>query len=99
MKKLKKVEYFCIEGKLKACELYEDDSIRLVEVNNGITKYILTGKSKGKKSKSNNLYKQIIKAVDNWYSRRLSNNDLLHSTTVDKLKSDIKDVLVGEGVA
>lgn len=44
--KLKKVEYFVIEGKLKAIELYDDDSIRLVEVKDGITNYILNGDAK-----------------------------------------------------
>ncbi len=51
VKKLKKVTYINIDGKLKACELYDDDSIRLVEIKEGITRYILTGESEKKKEK------------------------------------------------
>ncbi len=42
-KKLKKVHYFAIDGKLKAVEIYEDNSVRLVDIQDGMVNYILNG--------------------------------------------------------
>ncbi len=47
--KLKKVEYFNIDGKMKAIELYEDDKIVLVELKDGISSYVLNGDTSKKK--------------------------------------------------
>lgn len=58
-KKLIKVKYMKIEGKLKAIELYDDNSTRLVEIKEGIVNYILTGKEKCEKQNKSEMEDSI----------------------------------------
>lgn len=41
--KVKKKHYFCIDGKLKAVEIHDDDSIKVVHIQDEIVNYSLNG--------------------------------------------------------
>ena len=47
--KLKSVSYAKLNGYIYAIETYEDYSVKVVKIENGITNYILTGTNELKK--------------------------------------------------